>query len=114
EKALPLPAAAPDAEVVAPDLAAGRRDRLVDEVRPDRVAEDLRQSEPDVETRGPSFPHGPVLRRAIEDGIAVLDPLPGVPRSRHDGRRDDDEHERTPGTGNRDGDHDGGEGPERE
>src|SRR5438094_8092663 len=114
---------AEDAKIVAPEIAIGRRQCLVDEVRPDRVGEDLRQPEPEVEGARPALPDGTVLGRAVEDRVPVVNRLADVPRrgygstSRHD-YREAGQHSATLRVTekgrNRERDHDRREGPERE
>ena len=114
---------AEDAKIVAPEIAIGRRQCLVDEVRPDRVGEDLRQPEPEVEGARPALPDRTVLGRAVEDRVPVVDRLADVPRrgygstSRHD-YREAGQHSATLRVTekgrNRERDHDRREGPERE
>src|SRR2546427_516535 len=88
------------------------RNRFVEKVGPDRIRDDGGKREPDVEAGGPPVPDRLVLRRPIEDGIAVLDRLPDVPRRREDGGCRNDHQQRSPGARRCKAQHDGGEGPQ--
>src|SRR4051794_30198773 len=114
EEALALAAAAPDAEENAPDVAVPRRDRPVQKVRTDRIGQHVGQAEADVERRRAPLPYRLTLRRAVEDRVAVLDRLPDVPGRRHDRRRQHDDGELPPRTGDGEGDDDRCERPQRE